>query len=188
MLVMGWQDYFAGAATGSEEKRLPAGVALRLPADASLDLNSHYVNRNSRPITGEVYVNLHTIPAAQVQKVARSFSFVHDTFELPPNTRTTLRKTFLFDRETRILMLTSHNHELGEQYVIRIVGGPRNGEVIYTSNDWKHPVVTWFDPQLVLQAGQGLTSEVTYNNTTAQTIRHGFTSRDEMNVMRGYIY
>jgi hypothetical protein len=99
-----------------------------------------------------------------------------------------LTRTFLFDKPVSILMLTSHNHELGEKFEIRIAGGPRNGELVYSSNDWKHPVILWLAQPLVLQAGQGLTSIVTYNNITSRTIRHGFLSTDEMNIMRGYYY
>jgi hypothetical protein len=188
MLVMGWQQFFAGANTPYEDKQLPAGVALKLPANASLDLNSHYINGLVRPIPGEVYINLHTIPVSQVQKVARPLTLQHDTFALPPLQRTTVTRTFLFDKTVNILMLTSHNHEMGERFEIRIAGGPRNGELIYTSTDWKHPVILWLAQPLVLEAGQGLTSIVTFNNTTTRTLRHGFLSTDEMDIMRGYYY
>jgi hypothetical protein len=188
MLVMEWHNFFAGSGQTYEDRQLPPGIALRLPAQASLDLNVHYVNRGPTPIPGEVYINLHTVPASQVQREAQSFTFQHDTFELPPNQRTTITRTFTFTRDVNILMLTSHNHELGERFVIRIAGGPRNGEIVYTSTDWKHPTVSWFEQPVVLRAGEGLTSEVTYNNTTARAIRHGANSTDEMNIMRGYWY
>ena len=188
MLVMEYHQFFAGANTPYEDKQLPAGVALKLPANASVDLNSHFINTSTRSITGEVYINLHTVPASQVQKEAVPFRFQHADFELPPNQRTTLTRTFLVDKTINILMLTSHNHELGEKFEIRIAGGPRNGELVYTSSDWKHPVILWLAQPLVLQAGQGLTSIVTYNNITTRTIRNGFLSTDEMNIMRGYYY
>lgn len=188
MLVMGWHQFFAGSNTPYEDKKLPEGTALKVPANAMLDLNTHFINYNARPITGEVYVNLHTVPASQVQRIVRPFYLMHETFELPPNQRTTVTRTFLFDRPTTLLMLTSHNHELGERFEIRIAGGPRAGERIYTSLDWKHPLILWLPQPMTLQAGQGLTSTVTYNNTTSRTIRHGLLSTDEMDIMRGYAY
>jgi hypothetical protein len=188
MLVMEWHSFFAGSGTIYEDRKLPAGVALKLPANAALDMNSHYVNRTTRAIPGEVHVNLHTVPASEVQKEARSFTVQNDTFALPPRTRTTLVTTHRFTQTTNLLMLTSHNHELGESFTIEIVGGPRDGEVIYRSTDWRSPTVAWFDQPIVFQAGQGIRSRVTYNNTTDRVIRHGPTANDEMNIIRGYWY
>ncbi len=45
-----------------------------------------------------------------------------------------------------------------------------------------------FAQPLVLQPGEGLTSEVTYNNTTASQISFGLTSEDEMDIIFGYYY
>ncbi len=188
MLVMGWHQFFAGANTPYDDKRLPAGVALRLPADALLDHNAHFINTGVRPIAGEVYVNLHTVPLSQVQNVAQPFLRFDETFTLPPQQRTTVTRTFLFDQPLTILMLTSHNHELGERFEIRIAGGARDGELVYTSTDWKHPNILWLSQPLALQAGQGLTAVVTYNNTTTRVIGHGLLSTDEMLVLRGYAY
>ena len=188
MLVMGWHQFFAGANTPYEDKRLPEGTALKLPANALLDLNTHFINYNARAGAGEAYINLHTVPASQVLHTVRPFYLMHDTFELLPRQRTTVTRTFLFERPTTLIMLTSHNHELGERFEIRIAGGPRNGERIYTSFDWKHPLILWLQQPITLQAGEGLTSIVTYNNTTDRTIRHGLLSTDEMNIMRGYAY
>lgn len=188
MLVMEWHSFFAGSGTVYEDRRLPAGVALKLPANAALDLNAHYVNRTARTIPGEVHVNLHTVPASQVQKEARSFTVQNDTFALPAQARTTLVTEHRFSQTTNLLMLTSHTHELAENFTIEIVGGARNGEVIYRSTDWRAPTVAWFEQPIVLAAGQGIRSRVTFNNKTERVIRHGPTANDEMNIIRGYWY
>src|SRR5262245_45638685 len=188
MKMMGWQNFYAGANTAYENKVLPPGVALELPANASLDLNSHYINRTIKPFPGEVYINLYTVPLSQVQKIARPFSFTNFDLALPPNTRTTVTDTAILDRPTTILMLTSHNHSMGEQFVIKIFVGQLNGEVVYTSVDWQHPLILWLTQPIVLQAGEGLVSVVTYLNTSSVTLYHGLLSTDEMDVMRGYAY
>jgi hypothetical protein len=72
--------------------------------------------------------------------------------------------------------------------VARIAGGPRNGEIVYENADWADPVIKVFAQPLVLQAGEGLTSEVTYNNTTTSQISFGLTSEDEMDIIFGYYY
>lgn len=189
MLPMGFHVFFAGTQTPTSDYRFPSGVALRLPAQGTLDLNSHYVNRTTAPITGEAYVNLHTVPAASVQRVARTLNMGNTDLTLPPRTRTTLSKTFRVNDSTMtIFMLTSHMHERGERFVIKVTGGPRDGEVVYTTTDWAHPDMVNFTQPIVLRRGEGLTSEITYNNTTDRTIRFGLTSADEMGIIFGYYY
>ena len=41
---------------------------------------------------------------------------------------------------------------------------------------------------LVLQPGEGLSSIITYNNTTSRAISFGLTSEDEMGIIFGYTY
>jgi len=84
--------------------------------------------------------------------------------------------------------LFSHTHKLSEKFEILIKGGTRNGEIIYTSTNWEHPAKIDFANPIALKAGEGLTSRITYNNYTDQTIRFGFTSDDEMGIIFGYYY
>lgn len=189
MLPMGFHVFFAGTQTPTSDYRLPDGVALRLPAGTALDLNSHYVNRTTSPITGEAYVNLHTVPSSAVRRVARTLNMGNTDISLAPRTRVTLSKTFtVSDSSMTVFMLTSHMHERGEKFVIRIVGGPRNDEVVYTTTDWAHPDIINYAQPIILRRGEGLRSEVTYNNTTDRTIRFGLTSNDEMGIIFGYFY
>jgi hypothetical protein len=89
----------------------------------------------------------------------------------------------------KVVMLTSHMHKWGEKYIIKIKGGTRNGQVIYETADWEHPaIINFVTEPIVLQKGEGLTSEVTYYNPTTNNIRFGLTSEDEMNIIFGYYY
>jgi mono/diheme cytochrome c family protein len=197
MATMAYHVFFAGAMTPQSDFWFPPGVALRLSTNAALDLNAHYVNRTSGDITGEAFVNLHTVPQSEVQQVARTLNLAHTDFSLPPNQRTTIRRTFMVgsgdlapgaDGTVKVVSLSSHMHERGERFVIRIVGGSRDGEIVYDNRDWAAPAIITYSPVLVLRAGEGLMSEVTFNNTTSRTIRFGLTSEDEMAIIFGYAY
>lgn len=188
MIPMAYHVFFAGSMTETSDFRFPAGVALRVPAGAALDLNSHYVNRTAAAMTGEAYINLHTVPQAQVQLEARTLDMNNTDITLPPGKRTMVTKTFLVNAQTTIFLLTSHMHARGEQFVIRMKGGARDGEVVYTNMDWEHPLLQGYAPPIVLQSGQGLTSEITYNNNTTHTITFGLSSEDEMGIIFGYYY
>lgn len=187
-LPMGYHTFFAGSMTPVGGYTFPVGVALQLPANAALDVNVHYVNSGSADITGEAYANLHTVDASQVQFVAKTLDLANNSLVLPAGQRTVMTKSFTFNETTRILMLTSHMHKLGEKFVIRIRGGPRDGEIVYQNTDWESPSIVTFDQPLVLSAGQGLTSEITYNNTTSLMVTFGLTSADEMGIIFGYYY
>ena len=188
MLPMGYHVFLGGSMTPTGGFQFPAGVALELPANAVLDLNSHYVNTTNAPITGEIYANFHTVARSAVSQVAYTLFMNNESFSLPGRQRTTITKTFKVGTTTTIIMLSSHMHKHGEKFVARIAGGPRNGEIVYENTDWADPVIKIFAQPLVLQAGEGLTSEVTYNNTTTSQISFGLTSEDEMNIIFGYYY
>jgi hypothetical protein len=85
-------------------------------------------------------------------------------------------------------MLTSHMHMLGTRFQIKIVGGARDGEMVYESNDWEHPQTITFAQPIVLQPGQGLKSVITWNNTTNHVASFGLQSTDEMGIIFGYYY
>lgn len=188
MIPMAYHVFFAGSMTPSSDYRFPAGVALKLAGGAAVDLNTHYVNAGTTSITGEAYVNLHTVPQAEVQREARALDFANTSLSLPPRQRTTMIKSFTVNTTTTIFVLTSHMHKRGEKFVIKLKGGPRDGEIVYENTEWAHPLVKTFMAPIVLQAGQGLTSEITYFNETDRLITFGLTSEDEMGIIFGYAY
>lgn len=188
LLSMSNHVFWAGTQTQVHDYSLPEGTALLLPAGASFDMNSHYVNKTAQPTTGEVHVNIHTLPKNKVKHVVEALNLANEGFTLPPGKKTVATKSFTFKKPTTVLMLTSHTHKLGEKFVIKIKGGTRDGEVVYESTDWEHPLIKNFPTPIQLKAGEGLTSEIYYNNTTDKTIRFGLLSEDEMGIIFGYFY
>jgi hypothetical protein len=190
VLPMAYHVFLAGAQTPEMDYRFPAGVALRLPANFGIDLNVHYVNRGSEALTGEAFANLYTVGATQVQNEARTLNLGNTDINLPPGVRTTLTRTFMntTGRDMRVFMLTSHMHQLGERFQIKLVGGARNGQVIYETTDWAHPEIRNFDTPIVIRPGEGMMSDIVWNNTTSRAVRFGLTSQDEMGIIFGYYY
>ena len=187
-LQMSNHIFLGGGTDPNSDYTFPAGMALQLPANASVDLNPHYFNKTKDNLFGENYVNLYTVPADQVKKVVQMIDFGVTNFTLPAKQTTTITRDFKFDTDVAVVSLTSHYHEKGKLFQIKIMGGSRNGEVIYENSDWAHPKVINYDSPILLQAGQGLTSVVTYVNDTTKDISFGLTSEDEMNIIFGYYY
>ena len=71
---------------------------------------------------------------------------------------------------------------------VRINGGTRSGEIVFETNSWSSPDIVNFAVPIQLRAGEGLRSEITWNNTTSSTIRFGLTSQDEMGIIYGYYW
>ncbi len=167
---------------------LPPGVAMRLPKNALLDLNSHYVNRTSQPTTGEVYTNLHFADPSEVEHEARLFSLNNLEISLPAGAVTTLEKDFTFSERTHVVQLVSHAHQLMVEFRVEMIGGAHDGELIYVAYDWEHPPILRFDPPLVLERGEGFRLEATYDNWTDQEVNFGLMSTDEMMILFGISY
>ena len=180
--------FLGGGTQSNQEYIFPEGTALLLPANFSMDLNPHYFNKSNTPLLGENYVNLYTTAKANVKYVVKTIDFNNTNLAIFPNAKTTISKDFTFNTNVKIVSLTSHTHKFGEKYLIKIKGGTRDGEVVYENLDWEHPAVINFKTPIALKKGEGLTSVVTYNNTSNQKLAFGLTSDDEMNIIFGYYY
>ena len=188
LVPMEYHVFFAGTQSPTSDFTFPAGIALKLPAGTSLDINSHYVNSGQQEIVGQAEANLYTIPASQVTTVASTLNLANSDLTIPAGRDTTITKTFKFTKTTNIIGLTSHMHARGQKFVIKISGGARDGEIVYTSTAWDHPPILTFDMPIVLKSGEGLTSVVTYKADPSKTVRFGLTSQDEMDIIFGYWY
>ncbi|WP_044172313.1 monooxygenase [Flectobacillus major] len=188
LLQMSNHVFLGGGTDPNQDFQFPAGTALLIPAGASVDLNPHYFNKTSNSLLGENYANFYTVDKSLVKNVVQMIDFNNTSFTLPANQKTTIIKDFKFNKDVTIVTLTSHNHQYGEKFVIKIKGGSRDGETVYESTNWEHPQITNYDKPIQLKKGEGLSSVVTYNNTTNKAISFGLTSEDEMNIIFGYYY
>ncbi|HEV8538213.1 MAG TPA: T9SS type A sorting domain-containing protein, partial [Bacteroidota bacterium] len=188
LVQMAYHRFFQGTQTPYLNYQFPHGVALRLPAHTGLDLNSHYVNRSSQAITGEVYANIHTIDSAAVDHIAEILFLNNTNISLPPRQVTTVTQTFSFPQTRHIVFFWSHAHEHMQEFRVERAGGVNDGQVIYFSSDWQHPPILRLDPPLTVNAGEGLKLITTYNNWTDNTITFGLLSSDEMQILYGAYY
>ena len=104
--------FLGGGTDPNSDYTFPAGMAIQLPANASIDLNPHYFNKTSGNIYGENYVNLYTVPADQVKQVVQMIDFNATGFNLPANKTTTITRDFKFDKPVAVVSLTYHYHAL----------------------------------------------------------------------------
>ncbi|MFN8358098.1 MAG: hypothetical protein U0Y10_26790 [Spirosomataceae bacterium] len=190
VVTMSNHVFVGGGGNANYDYTLPEGTAILIPANYSFDLNPHYFNKGTTSIYGENYVNFYTVNKSTVQNVVQMLDLQNNDLSIPAKTRKTFTKSFtnLSSGRTAVVMLTSHMHKRGEKFVIKIKGGTRDGQVVYETTDWEHPLIKNFTPALILEKGEGLTSEITYYNETDKTVSFGLTSEDEMGIIFGYYY
>jgi hypothetical protein len=181
-------QFFTGTQWPRMDYKLPEGVALRLTSKFGLDQNAHYVNRSDSVIVGEVYSNIHTIDKLQVEHIAELFAFSNTDFSLPPKKVTTVERTYRVNKDMYIGQMFSHAHELMTEFIVKVSGGSRDGEVVYWTDDWQHPPILEYDPLIELKSGEGLSLIATFDNSTDQTVTFGFLSTDEMMIVFGWYF
>ncbi|MBC8346794.1 MAG: hypothetical protein ISR82_04980 [Candidatus Marinimicrobia bacterium] len=188
LMTMLNHQFFGGTQWPRMDYKLPPGVAMRLPSQFGLDQNVHYVNRSDSIIVGEVYSNIYTVERTKVNHVAELFAMSSVDFSLPPKKVTTITRTFYMNKNVKIGQIFSHAHELMTEFVVKISGGSRDGEVVYWTDDWQHPPILEYDPLIELNSGEGLMLTATYDNSTDQTVKFGFLSTDEMMILFGWFF
>jgi hypothetical protein len=173
----------------SYDFNLPPGYAVKVPANTSFFMNMHYFNKTNETRFGELYLNFYTKPANQISQLLDVEYYSNkEPIDLAASSNKTMTTDFIMEKKTVIPMMLSHYHKRGKQFTVQIVGGPRDGEEIYSSQDYENPIVKTFAVPLVLQVGEGLRTIVSYINESDQVITDGITSEDEMNIMICFQY
>ncbi|HZN60115.1 MAG TPA: c-type cytochrome domain-containing protein [Planctomycetota bacterium] len=205
------QRFIVGVQQSYFSLTFPEGVGLKLPKDASFDLNSHYLNlASTETLQAEVYVNIFFADPAEVTTIAKPIFDINPFISVPPNQTKTTKWAFpgqtstLADpaiggggrvsKETHIFALSSHMHRHGTRFTAFLI---QNGvdvvpqQVLYDNPDWDDPLNKIFDPPLVLQPGQGIRFETTHTyddppSNNSPPLEFGPTSEDEMAILLGF--
>ena len=187
MVAMGYHVFMGGSMQPRSDYAFPAGTALKIPANAAIDLNVHYANHTSAKVDGEAYVNLYTVPASQVVHPLQTLNLQNTAIVIRANSDTVITRDFPFTVTTTVTGLTSHMHARGTKFQIYVVRGTA-AQQVYENTDWEHPQLVNFNAPIVLNPGDKLRSVVSYHNTTASPIFFGLTSDQEMDIIFGYYY
>ena len=138
-------------------------------------------------IKGEIHMNLYYIPLEEVTATAHIFLDAKTDITNPANTTTTFTKDYIFDKDVTMFQLFSHAHQTNTEFRAEIIGGTRDQEQIYYSNDWLHPPILEYT-DLHINADEGIRSIATFKNETDSPIGFGLRSYEEMMIMFGLYY
>lgn len=176
-------NLLAEAASPYQRVDFPEGFAVPIAANSTLDLNSHYFNKSNQTIFGEVSMNIYTKPKSAVKYFLKQQSADNvDVLVLPAKKTTTIEYTEIFPEKRKLKVLFSHMHKRGKKFEVYYVGGPKDGQLMYTNDNWHDPKFVYVPDFIEIEKGNGVRTMITYENDTNREIRFGVTSEDEMGI------
>ncbi|MFQ5515771.1 MAG: myxococcus cysteine-rich repeat containing protein [Myxococcota bacterium] len=134
-----------GAGNGQASLDLAPGQFRKIPLKMIIYWNAHAFNLTGLPHELKAYLNLFFTDDAR-EEVEQFFDFRHIYVAAgqPPYTRRTYCRNHTFAQGTRVIQLSSHQHERGEAFWIN----DPDGNTIYESFTYGDPLVKVYSPPL----------------------------------------
>lgn len=176
-------NYLVGGSqnsTGGSIVSFPEGVAMKVPGNAVLVMNAHYINALTTPLEPEIRLNLHTIPDAEVKQEGGLLFWYNPFIKVDASGAGTATASCPVAQDITIRNGQSHMHRRGVGYEATLIppGGAR--EQMYANDLWEGvPVKEWNDG-LQVAAGSRIEWTCNYQNPEARTVYQGPRSTDEM--------
>jgi hypothetical protein len=194
---------FAGIALGTdtplvfvnklqENWAFPDDIAQRVPANARVKIEAHYINPSASTLQGQGAVTLHGEPASQASSLQEASFIFWGTvkIDIPPNASWSTGPLFQSGiAGTHLLNITTHQHRLGTG--IQVWESSQAGQAgaqIANDRSWSNPSWRTLEPQFDFDGTNGLTFQCDWTNTTDQTVTSGESALDEMCFVGGYYY
>ncbi|MBJ81155.1 MAG: hypothetical protein CMH60_07560 [Myxococcales bacterium] len=177
--------FFGAQGTAEETLMLPKGVVANLIPGLDILHEIHYVNPTDKTVKLYSRVNAWTIPLNEVEEAIWGGQVRDEQIEIPPNSEHTEWTRCVMNEDVEVLFLASHSHALGKSFKVGIFDGVLeqeypSSEVFYENTDWHTPLITQYDPPLIVPAGTGFEYSCTWKNNSDKTIPYGLDASDEM--------
>lgn len=172
-------------ASGDSMVAFPPGVAMRVPGNAVLLVNAHYVNATSEPIEPEVRVNLHAVPDDEVETEGGLLFWYHLFVRADAHGQGRATMSCPLAKAVRLGNAQSHMHARGVGYEAALLSPDGTRTAIYENTAWSDvPVKTW-DGGLEVPAQSRIEFRCDYVNNGPEDIWQGPRSTDEMCMFLG---
>jgi hypothetical protein len=161
--------------------RLPEGIGFRIPADAQIVIQSHYINVDSVPRDVRDAVVAVPAPPGSLREFADAFAINDGDFAIPP--RSMYGRVIEWDitREMNLALLLGHTHEYGTRFQVELIrAGASTAGMLYNESGPElgrtlrsNPPVRYFEGAnaLALRPGDRLRVRCEWNNTTSHVLR-----------------
>lgn len=175
-LTSGTFIYASGV--GTPELAFPPGVAMKLDAGQILGLQLHIYNNSDATLTGTSGIEVQTVDPATVEHDVDLFLPGPKDLSIAPGVGTA-HGTCTVTMPQTVFAVFPHMHQYGTHLKTTLtVGGVPH--VLYDdAYSFEHQKIVPFEP-ITLAAGDTITTDCTWNNTSANTLTYGESSDTEM--------
>ena len=180
-----WAQLFT-ATTADAELTTPTGSAKLLPKGTELVLQAHLLNTTTDRIVTTMEIEMTASPDRDPEPVGL-LGFGSANIDLPPGKVTTVESTCRLDREARLYAIVPHMHYLGRRIELDFGSDDASLTTGYVRDPFSFDDQHFDTFERTLAAGTVARLRCTYDNTTANSVFFGESSRDEMCIAAGFV-
>ncbi len=199
-----------GAAAGAvEDKTLPDyGLAQIVPARTPLRVDLHYVNSTEDPLLREAWVSLSTTEQENAKTIVDMITFFQGQIVVPPKGEFTTKRARCVAKTDRYLgLVTGHAHARMVRESVWHEKADGESSLVYETYNWSEPGELFYrdslqnpapDPEAkvfggasgyqLVKAGEAVSFECEFKNTSDETVKLGETTKTEMCNVFGMYY
>lgn len=193
--IEGGSVFFAQSTQSTHElQTFPAGAAYRIPARSRIIGSIHVLNTTPDAISTAISFRIGAVPEAEVTTRLSPLAIDNRGIAIPARSRaevTTgcdLRRANGGELDFSVFYVLPHYHAIADGMRIEIMGGPRDGELVFeTTGGIGNALGGPLAPAVDLRGATGLRVTCAYENTAgAEAVEWGPYSEDEMCTMLAY--
>ncbi len=179
-----------------EVQRFPQGAAIRIPPYSRIIGAIHLLNATASPAETHHTMILRTLKPEEVKVKLTPFRLTYGALSIPPKSDSYFASecdlTAEYDKwakkplDLKLYYALPHFHDLGTSFHLEIMGGPRDGEVIFDQGGYgSDPYGRVFSDPIDLTGATGLRFGCGYYNPREEAVGWGVGDQ-EMCVMLGF--
>jgi hypothetical protein len=178
-VLAGGERRLQGAGAGTMPNEMPLGVAMKVAAGEQLMMNLHLFNATNEVLRGKSGMRVKVLPRDQVKNEAEVRLIGPLQLQIPRG-RAVQSGGCRFTSPATVFSVAPHMHQLGIHATIVAHSSIAGEKVLYDGDyDFNHQYV--YPSELVpIAAGDTVSVECTYLNTTDRTVGWGDSSLAEM--------
>lgn len=177
-----------GSGVGTNALELPDGIAVKLTEGDQLLLNLHLFNFADSELTGNSGTEFIEVDPSEVVHEAEAFMVSKFNLSIPPGEQSQ-SGTCTLNQDTTIISVAPHMHVLGTHMKV-VAGSSTMGDVTLLDEPYlfDEQIVQLLPQEVPMKAGDKISVECSYNNTTGGTVTFGDSSLQEMCISGHFRY
>ncbi|HZS35789.1 MAG TPA: hypothetical protein VFF06_03135 [Polyangia bacterium] len=161
-----------GAEGATSLSVLPDGIAFRIPANAQIMIQTHWINATNSTLQGQAAINLKTATPSSARVPADLFAVADISFNVPAGKIGTSSSSCTLKEDMNFFYLGGHEHQWGTHFRADHVAIDGTATTLY-EKDWQveyefNPPVNTYPKTapLSIKQGESLKVECTWDNTS----------------------